>query len=138
MFNLFMIFGGLIYFVIVGAVVTGIFSLPIFLLYKNIGEDKPWKAFIPVWGLKPKFDVAGMNMLLLLVVFIPLIGPFVAIAVYASLNYKFYLAITGSKDCATLAVVFEPFIIIYLVLSGSYESPYEFVEVDEYDTECLD
>lgn len=138
MFNLFMIFVGLIYFIIIAAIVIGIFSLPIYLLYKNIGEDKPWKAFVPIWGLKPKFDVSGMSMLLLLVIFIPFIGTFAAFAIYASLNYKFYLAITGSKDCATLAVFFEPFVIIYLVLSGNYESPYEFVEEDDYNAECVD
>lgn len=105
--------------------VTAVFTIPNYLLYRRIGESKPWKAFIPILSLEPKLDVAGTGMYVFAFVIIPFIGWFICFCTYVFYMYKFYLIITDSKICAILGLFFEPVINIYLLISGRHKSSKE-------------
>lgn len=64
------------------AVFVLLVGLPIFLIAKKLGVDKPWLGFIPIVQLVPLVKSAGKPAWWMLLFFVPVVGMFISLYVF--------------------------------------------------------
>ena len=113
----------IILFICLAIALYAVCSLPLYFIYKNIGLENPWRAFVPIWGIIPQFRCAAISPWFILLSFIPYIGSLAVTIVYAIVTYKFNRSLGKSELFSICAILFALVTNIILAYTGDYSIP---------------
>lgn len=111
-----------------------IWSLCRFILYKRIGLDNCWLAFVPILSYKPMFDLCDISFILMALIVIPGIGHYCYNSLLAYLFYRVCKKLGQGMIFSGVSMVFGYFTISYLALTGNFVIVKdEFIDLTEVD-----